>query len=100
MASSRPPVVAPNGVVACAHPLAAVAGLRMLMAGGNPIDAAVAVASTLNVVEPYMSGIGGDGYMMVSPPNGPRKCLDYVGPVPPPPKPHLPPASQPPTRPR
>src|SRR5438067_11096305 len=82
MASSRPPVVAPNGVVACAHPLAAVAGLRMLLAGGNAIDAAVAVASTLNVVEPYMSGIGGDGYMMVTLKDGTRKGLDYVGPAP------------------
>ena len=82
MSSTRPPVVAPNGVVAAAHPLAAMAGLRMLMAGGNAIDAAIAVATTLNVVEPYMSGIGGDGYMMVSLADGTRKGLDYVGPAP------------------
>jgi gamma-glutamyltranspeptidase/glutathione hydrolase len=82
MSSTRPPVVAPNGVVAAAHPLAAVAGLRMLLAGGNAVDAAIATAAALNVVEPYMSGCGGDGYMMVSLKNGTRKGLDYVGPAP------------------
>ncbi len=82
MSSTRPPVVAPNGVVAAAHPLAAVAGLRMLLDGGNAVDAAVAVAAALNVVEPYMSGIGGDGYMLISLANGTRAALDYVGPAP------------------
>src|SRR3989442_15426176 len=82
VSSSRPPVVAPNGVVAAAHPLAAAAGLRMLLAGGNAVDAAVATAAALNVVEPYMSGIGGDGYMMVSLADGTRRGLDYVGPAP------------------
>ncbi len=60
----RPVVMGCNGMVATAHPLASQAGLRMLLEGGNAIDAAVAAASTLNVVEPYMSGVGGIGVLL------------------------------------
>lgn len=54
-----------NGMVSSAHPVATEAGLEILRAGGNAFDSAVAVASTLNVVEPMMSGIGGYGTIMV-----------------------------------
>lgn len=53
-----------NGMVVAEHPLAAQAGLQILQAGGNAVDAAVAVAACLSVVTPYMIGPAGIGYML------------------------------------
>ncbi|MFK7863300.1 MAG: gamma-glutamyltransferase family protein [Pseudohongiellaceae bacterium] len=58
----RPEVPGPNGLVTAGHPLAAMSGLQILMAGGNAIDASVATLATLNVVRPQMSGAGGNGF--------------------------------------
>ena len=61
----RPLIIGRRGAVAANHPLAAQAGLVTLRAGGNAIDAAVATAVTLAVVEPMMSGLGGDGFYQI-----------------------------------
>ncbi len=63
-ASRRAPVFARN-LVAASQPLAAQAGIRMLLAGGNAVDAALATAITLAIVEPCSNGIGSDAFAMV-----------------------------------
>lgn len=62
---SRQPIYAPSGVVATSQPLAAQAGLSILKDGGNAIDAALATAICLTVVEPTQNGIGGDAFALV-----------------------------------
>ena len=64
-ASNRPVVMGRRGMVSSGHPLASQAGVSTLQRGGNAVDAALAVAAAVSVVEPLMSGIGGDGFIMV-----------------------------------
>ena len=81
--SGRPAVMGRNGMVTSAHYLASMAGARVLMDGGNAVDAVVATAATLNVVEPYMSGMGGDGLLSISLPGASEPLvLDYSGAAP------------------
>src|SRR5256885_10107076 len=63
--SRRVPVFARNAV-STSHPLAAQAGLRMLWAGGNAVDAAIAAAAAMTIVEPASNGLGPDGLFILS----------------------------------
>src|SRR5689334_25440538 len=64
-AQRRSEVMARNGMVATSQPLAAQAGLEILKKGGNAVDAAVAAAAMLNLVEPMNVGLAGDMFAIV-----------------------------------
>ncbi|MEA2070825.1 MAG: gamma-glutamyltransferase [Asgard group archaeon] len=63
--TNRSMICSQNGMVASSQPLAVQAGIDILKKGGNAIDAAIAVASTLNIVEPMSTGIGGDAFALI-----------------------------------
>ena len=61
----RPSIMSKNGMVASGHVLASQAGIQTMMAGGNAVDAAIATAAAIGVVEPAGSGPGGDGFILI-----------------------------------
>jgi gamma-glutamyltranspeptidase / glutathione hydrolase len=64
-AAQRSVVMARRGMAASSHHLATLSGYKALSSGGNAVDAAVAMVSTLSVVEPYSVGIGGDAFCLI-----------------------------------
>lgn len=76
---SRPTLIARDAAIATSHPLATAAGLEILQAGGNAIDAAIAAVATQCVVEPHMTGIGGDCFVLYAPKGQPTIALNGSG---------------------
>lgn len=75
--SDRKGVVAQNGMVASAHPVASQVGVDILKAGGNAVDAAVAVQFALAVVHPSAGNIGGGGFLVLRDKNGKSYSIDF-----------------------
>ncbi|WP_178131035.1 gamma-glutamyltransferase family protein [Reyranella sp. CPCC 100927] len=75
--------VARGGMVATAHPLASRVGLDVLARGGNAMDAAIAAVAVLGVVQPMMSGLGGDSFILIrSGRTGAIRSVNASGPAP------------------
>ncbi len=76
-AASMRPVHAPHAMVASVHELASRAGVEMMQAGGNAVDAAVATGFALAVVHPQAGNLGGGGFMLIRTADGATHFIDY-----------------------
>src|SRR5438445_11364262 len=76
-AAAMRPVHAPHAMVASVHELASRAGLEMMRAGGNAVDAAVAAGFALAVVHPQAGNLGGGGFMLLRLADGNTHYIDY-----------------------
>jgi gamma-glutamyltranspeptidase / glutathione hydrolase len=73
----KPAVASSGGLVAAQHVGAAEIGAQVLEAGGNAVDAALAASLALAVLEPWMSGLGGGGAMIIAPADGAAETIDF-----------------------
>ncbi|MEI4470100.1 gamma-glutamyltransferase family protein [Frigidibacter sp. MR17.24] len=75
----RPETIAPQAMIATSHPLSTAAGIEILGIGGKAVDAALAAVAVQCVVDPLMTGIGGDCFALYAAAGGPVKALNGSG---------------------